>query len=75
LALYVVVVVITMAVNVPLNNAIKAAGDPGSIADLADVRARFGEARWVRWNHVRTVLCTTAFGLLAWALVEFGRAA
>jgi uncharacterized membrane protein len=75
LALYLVVVVITAAVNVPLNNALKAAGEPDEIADLAAVRARFGEARWSRWNLVRTVLCTTAFGLLTWALVEFGRAA
>jgi len=75
LALYLVVVVITAAVNVPLNNAIKAAGDPDRIADLAAVRQRFGEARWSRWNLVRTVLCTASFGLLTWALVEFGRAA
>jgi uncharacterized membrane protein len=75
LALYLVVVVITMTVNVPLNNAIKAAGHPDEIADLAAVRARFGEARWSRWNLVRTVLCTSAFGLLTWALVEFGRTA
>jgi uncharacterized membrane protein len=74
LALYLVVVVITMAVNVPLNNALKAAGEPDQIADLAAVRGRFGEARWSRWNLVRTVLCTVSFGLLAWALVEFGRA-
>jgi uncharacterized membrane protein len=73
LVLYLVVVVVTMAVNVPLNNAIKAAGDPDAIADLAGVRTRFGEARWTRWNHLRTVLCTASFGLLTWALVEFGR--
>ena len=73
LALYLVVVVITMTVNVPLNNAIKAAGDPHEVADLAAVRARFDEARWSRWNLARTVLCTAAFGLLTWALVEFGK--
>jgi uncharacterized membrane protein len=75
LALYLVVVVITMAVNVPLNNALKAAGEPDEITDLGAVRQRFDEARWSRWNLARTVLCTTAFGLLTWALVEFGRAA
>ena len=36
-----------MTVNVPLNNAIKAAGDVDRIADLAEVRRRFDEARWV----------------------------
>jgi uncharacterized membrane protein len=73
-ALYLAVVVITMAVNVPLNDAIKAAGDPDRIADLAAVRADFHERRWVAWNVVRAVLNTAAFGCLAWALVVHGRA-
>jgi uncharacterized membrane protein len=68
------VFVITLAVHVPLNDRIKAAGDPDRIADLAPVRKRFNEARWIRWNIVRTVACTTAFGCLAWALVLHGRA-
>ena len=73
-ALYLAVVVITLAVNVPLNDAIKAAGDPDRIADLAAVRDRFDEARWVAWNIVRTILSAVAFGCLLWALVEYGRA-
>jgi uncharacterized membrane protein len=44
--LYLAVVVITLAVNVPLNDGIKAAGDPDRIGDLAAVRKRFNEARW-----------------------------
>lgn len=64
--LYVVVFVITMRINVPLNDEIKAAGDPDEIPDLAAVRGRM-EARWVRWNLVRTVLSVPAFALLAWA--------
>jgi uncharacterized membrane protein len=71
--LYLVVVVITIAVNVPRNDAIKAAGDPDRIADLAAVRAAFDEGRWAAWNLVRTVLNTAAFLLLAWALVVHGR--
>lgn len=74
LVLYLAIFVITVGVNVPLNDAIKAAGDPDRIADLAAVRERFDEARWVRWNNVRTVASTAAFGCLAWALVLFGRA-
>jgi uncharacterized membrane protein len=70
--LYLAVVVITMAVNVPLNDAIKAAGDPDAI-DVAAVRERFGEARWMAWNVVRAVLSTAAFGSLMWALVQYGR--
>jgi uncharacterized membrane protein len=71
--LYLAVFVITVRIHVPLNDGIKAAGDPDRIGDLAAVRARFNEARWVTWNLVRTLLCTAAFGCLAWALVEYGR--
>jgi uncharacterized membrane protein len=73
LVLYVIAFVITIAVNVPLNDAIKAAGDPDRIADLAAVRERFDEARWAAFNLVRVVTSTTAFGCLAWALVVYGR--
>lgn len=72
LVLYIVTFVITMAINVPRNDALKAAGHPDAIADLAAVRAKFDEARWVRWNLVRTLASTTAFGLLAWALTVHG---
>jgi uncharacterized membrane protein len=71
--LYVVAFVITIGVNVPLNDAIKAAGDPDRIADLAGVRARFNETKWTSWHLVRTVTTLGAFGCLTWALVLFGR--
>ncbi len=71
--LYLAVFVITLGINVPLNDAIKAAGEPGQIADLAAVRERFHEARWVGWNFFRAVASTVAFGCLAWALVLHGR--
>jgi uncharacterized membrane protein len=71
--LYLGVVVITGTVNVPLNNDIKAAGAPDTIEDLAAVRRRFDEAKWSRWNAVRAVATTVAFGCLAWALVLYGR--
>src|SRR5262249_45874309 len=58
LGLYLVAVAITIAVNVPLNDTIKAAGDPHQIADIARVRAQFHEARWVAWNLVRVVVTT-----------------
>jgi uncharacterized membrane protein len=73
LVLYLAAFVITIAVHVPLNDAIKAAGDPDRITDLATVRERFDEARWVAWNLVRAVLSTAALGCLAWALVQYGR--
>ena len=72
--LYLVVVVITIAVHVPLNDDIKAAGDPDHIANLAAVRDAFHETRWVAWNVVRAVATTAAFVCLTWALVLHGRA-
>ena len=74
LVLYLFVFVITIAVNVPRNNEIKAAGDVDRMTDPHGVRERFNEARWVRWNHLRTFATTIAFGLLTWALVESGQA-
>jgi len=68
--LSVAVLAVTFVVNVPLNDALAAAGD----ADPAGARAGF-EATWVRWNVVRAVLSTGAFGCLTWALVATGVAA
>jgi uncharacterized membrane protein len=70
--LYLVAVVVTLAVNVPRNDAIKAAGDPDRIGDLKGARARFDEAKWAAWNLIRTLTSTAAFGCLAWALVVSG---
>lgn len=64
LALYAVTVAVTAVVNVPLNDALAAAGSPP--ADPAAVRQAF-EARWVTWNVVRTVTCVLALGCFAWA--------
>jgi uncharacterized membrane protein len=55
---------VTVAANVPLNNALGA-----STADPAQARAQF-EAPWVRWNIARTLASTGAFGCLVWALVS-----
>ena len=71
--LYLAVFVMTLAINVPLNDGIKASGEPEEIADLAAVRERFHEAKWVRWNIFRSMASTVAFGCLAWALVLYGR--
>jgi len=74
LVLYLITFVITMAVNVPLNDALKRAGDPDRIANLTAVRAAFNETRWARFNLLRTALCLLSFALLAWALAIHGRA-
>jgi uncharacterized membrane protein len=67
--LYLAAFVITMAVNVPLNNSLTAAGDPDRITDLAAVRSAFHETRWVTWHIARTVATTVAFGCLTGALL------
>jgi uncharacterized membrane protein len=69
LVLYVAVLVITFGVNVPLNDALEASGGTNAAA----AREHF-EAAWVRWNVARSVLSAGAFGCLAWALVQYGRA-
>ena len=69
LTLYVVVLAITFAVNVPLNNRLQAAGAPAGLSDPAAVRAAF-EDLWVRWNVVRAVVSTAAFACLCWSLLR-----
>ena len=69
LALYSAVLVITMAFNVPLNNALDAGGTPESEAGLAALRGQF-ERPWVRWNLLRSAVNAAAFGCLLVALLE-----
>lgn len=72
LALYAIGLLTTMAVNVPLNNRLAAAGVPAKIADPATVRARF-EDTWNMWNIARALLSTGATVCLARALLLAGR--
>jgi uncharacterized membrane protein len=71
--LYLAVFVITIRVHLPLNDEIKAAGDPDRIADLSTVREEFDETKWARWNIARALLSTAALGCLTWALALYGR--
>lgn len=73
-ALYLITMILTIAVNVPLNDALKAAGDPSTI-DVAAARAAFNESKWVAFNLVRTLLALVSFGLLGWALYLTGKSA
>ncbi|WP_129786924.1 DUF1772 domain-containing protein [Promicromonospora panici] len=74
LVLYAIVFGITIGINVPLNDAIKAAGLPDDPARLAAIREAFDEARWRAWNLVRVIASAAAFTSLAGALVVEGRA-
>lgn len=60
--LFLVSLLITFVVNIPLNNRLDAADD------VAAARRAF-EGRWVRWNHVRMVFSTAGFVLLCLALL------
>ena len=67
LVLNAAIVAITMAVNVPLNDALKARGDVAG-PDAAAARQAFREERWVAWNWFRVVanlgalVCLTLVG-------------
>ncbi|KUP96004.1 anthrone oxygenase family protein [Thermobifida cellulosilytica] len=60
---------VTVRGNVPLNDALAAAGPVERLSQeqAAGARRRFG-ARWVRWNAVRTAASTLAAGCLVAAL-------
>jgi uncharacterized membrane protein len=65
--LLVAMLVITGALNIPLNNALMNGKD-----NYAELRAMF-ETSWVRWNVVRAVVSTAGFGcLVAAALTRRG---
>jgi len=72
LVLYAIVLAITTAIHIPLNDQIDRAGDPDHIADLAHVRDQF-EDPWVAANIVRTLLSTAAVAALTRALLLHGR--
>ena len=59
------IVVVTIAFNVPLNDAL-AAVDPASTNGAAVWTSYLGD--WVMWNHVRTITGIVALGcfILAW---------
>jgi uncharacterized membrane protein len=60
--------VVTMRFNVPLNNALQAAG-PASADEATEATAWTRYLReWTRWNHVRTLASTAACALFIVAL-------
>ena len=72
-ALYAATLVVTVAVNLPLNDRLAAAGPAAALTEPAAVRAAF-VGRWVRWNIVRTLTCAGAFGAACVALLRLGAA-
>lgn len=75
LGCYAVVLAVTSAVNVPLNDDLAALDVAKATAsDLAGMRDHF-QTTWVVGNLVRTVACVGAFGCFAKALLAHGRGA
>jgi len=71
-ALYVVALLVTMAVHMPINYALVDEGDPSRITDLAAARDGF-EVLWRVANVARTVTCVLALVCLGRALSVEGR--
>jgi uncharacterized membrane protein len=64
LVLNAAIVVVTLSINVPLNDALKARGDVTG-PDATAARQGFHEARWVAWNWFRTIANVAALVCLA----------
>ena len=69
LALYALTLGLTFRVNIPLNNALDAAGPAAQLTDPGQVRADF-ERPWLRAHQFRTLACVAAFALLCATLVR-----
>ncbi|MFJ6619881.1 DUF1772 domain-containing protein [Kitasatospora sp. NPDC091335] len=69
---YLIVLMITFSVNIPLNNELADAGDAAKMTDFSIVDKFKGT--WVSTNIMRTLLCTVALTALSRALVLYGRA-
>lgn len=67
--LAVATVAISAAGNIPLNNALDAAGPIDRIADVGAVREAF-ESSWVRLNIARALTSTASLGCLVWAALR-----
>lgn len=72
LALYVVGLLVTMVVHMPINYALVDAGDPSRITDLSAARDDFG-VPWRVANVARTVTCVLALICIGRALSLEGR--
>ncbi|MFI5756921.1 DUF1772 domain-containing protein [Streptomyces sp. NPDC051569] len=69
--LYLIALIVTFSVNIPLNNELADAGNAAKMTDFAIVDKFKGT--WESTNILRTLLCTAALGFLARALVLHGR--
>ncbi|AOS61401.1 anthrone oxygenase family protein [Actinoalloteichus hymeniacidonis] len=70
LLLDLLMILITMRINVPMNEALAAADVSTDARILAALRARF-ETKWVRWNNLRALIATAAFCCLVCGTVWY----
>jgi uncharacterized membrane protein len=70
--LSIITIVVTSALNVPLNNRLADAGNPDHIDNLAHVRSQF-DRPWVAGNIARLIASTAALACVARALTLRGR--
>jgi Predicted integral membrane protein len=68
LGCYLLAVLITMAVNVPLNDGIKKVTDTTNTESLASARTQFNESKWLLFNHLRTLFTLLATGFTSVAI-------
>ncbi len=68
LTCYFLAVIITMAVNVPLNDGIKKLGEVTTSEAATQARSQFQEAKWLLFNHIRTVLTLISVGFTSVAV-------
>jgi uncharacterized membrane protein len=66
--LYAAAFLVTLTLNVPLNEQLAAVGLADQISDVAAVRAAF-EGPWIRWNLLRTGLTIGSLTALSIALL------
>lgn len=72
LVLSILTVMITGAINIPLNDALDAAGRPGAITDLEAVRSWFVEP-WLAGNAARLATSLGALAALGWSFLRSRR--
>jgi uncharacterized membrane protein len=72
LVAHIVVLVITFAGNIPINNALDTAGPIDQMTNAAELRARF-EGTWVGLNIARLFVNLAGFGSLIWGVVQWAR--
>lgn len=66
---YGIAVGVTMAVNVPLNDGIKAVVDTTSALSASAARKQFQERRWTQYNHLRVIATLVAVIAVVLALL------